>query len=184
MQFRPTPIPGVHLIDLDRRGDDRGFFARRFCADEFAQAGLLTRFPQINTSLTARRHTLRGLHYQRPPAAEVKLVWCTRGALHDVVLDLRPDSPTHGENFAAVLDAENRTMMYVPHGCAHGFLTLADETEATYMVGAPYSPAHENGIRWNDPRFAIRWPAAPIELSAKDAAWPDYREDATLAGLL
>lgn len=174
MKFLPTPLAGAHLVELERRGDDRGFFARLFCEREFAAAGLETRFVQANNSLTARRGTLRGMHYQLPPAAEVKLVRCLRGALYDVILDLRPRSPTFGQSFGAELTAENRTMMYVPRGFAHGFLTLADDTEALYLVSAFYAPEEERGVRFDDPRFSIRWPIAPTEVSAKDRAWPDY----------
>ncbi len=177
MRFRPPPLVGAYLIELERRGDERGFFARRFCEREFAAAGLHPRFVQMNTSLTAKRGTLRGMHYQLPPHAEAKLVWCTRGALHDKILDLRPDSPTCGDSFGAELDAENRTMMYVPRGFAHGFLTLTDDAEAAYMVDAFYSPEDERGVRWDDPRFGITWPSSPAELSAKDRAWPDFDPD-------
>lgn len=174
MKFRQTSVHGACLIDLERRGDDRGFFARFFCEDEFGKAGLKTRFAQINTSLTRSAGTLRGMHYQLPPAAEVKVVRCIRGALFDVVLDLRPDSPTFGKWFGETLDAENKTMMYVPEGCAHGFVTLTDDTEALYLVSHPYGPEQERGIRFNDPRFAIQWPITPSEVSAKDGAWPDF----------
>jgi dTDP-4-dehydrorhamnose 3,5-epimerase len=174
VQFRPTPVHGAYLIDLERRGDDRGFFARFFCEREFATAGLVSRFVQINNSLTGRRGTLRGMHYQLPPSAEVKVVRCLRGALFDVALDLRPDSPSFGRWFGAELTAENRSMMYVPEGCAHGFVTLQDDTEALYLVSAFYGPDEERGVRFNDPRFAITWPIEPAEVSAKDKGWPDF----------
>jgi dTDP-4-dehydrorhamnose 3,5-epimerase len=174
VQFRPTPVHGAYLIDLERRGDDRGFFARFFCEREFATAGLVSRFVQINNSLTGRRGTLRGMHYQLPPSAEVKVVRCLRGALFDVALDLRPDSPSFGRWFGAELTAENRSMMYVPEGCAHGFITLQDDTEALYLVSAFYGPDEERGVRFNDPRFAIAWPIEPAEVSAKDKGWPDF----------
>jgi len=174
MKFESLPLPGASLIHLEKRGDDRGFFARFYCEDEFAEQGLARKFLQINNSLTGRKGTLRGMHYQLPPAAEVKVVRCIRGALYDVILDLRPGSPTFGKSFGAALTAENRTMMYVPEGFAHGFLTLEDDTEALYLVSAKYSPADERGIRYNDPRFAINWPAVPTELSDKDRNWPDY----------
>ncbi|MGH7041021.1 MAG: dTDP-4-dehydrorhamnose 3,5-epimerase [Acetobacteraceae bacterium] len=174
MKFVPTPLAGAFLIELERRGDERGFFARFFCEREFAAAGLETRFVQINNSLTANRGTLRGMHYQLPPAAEVKVVRCVQGALHDVIIDLRPDSPTHGQSFGADLTAENRVMMYVPRGFAHGFVTLADATEAFYLVSAFYAPEQERGLRFDDPRFAARWPIVPAEMSAKDRAWPDH----------
>jgi len=181
MKFVPTPVQGAFLIELERKGDDRGFFARFFCEREFAAAGLKSNFVQINTSLTSQAGTLRGLHYQLPPSAEVKVVRCLRGALFDVVLDLRPDSPTYGKWFGAELNAENRTMMYVPEGCAHGFVTLADATEALYLVSQFYGPDEERGVRFNDPRFAVEWPVAPIEVSDKDRAWPDF--DPTFHGV-
>jgi len=176
MIFNETPVIGARLIELEKRGDARGFFARMFCEQEFTAAGLEARFVQANNSLTAEAGTLRGLHYQLPPAAEVKLVRCVRGALWDVVLDLRPDSPGFGRWFGAELSAENRRMMYVPRGCAHGFLTLSRDAEAIYLVSAFYAAAEERGVRWNDPRFAIDWPLTPTTISDKDAAWPDFNE--------
>jgi dTDP-4-dehydrorhamnose 3,5-epimerase len=174
MKFTPLNLPGAFLIDLEKRGDDRGFFARFFCDGEFAQNGLITQFKQINTSLTGKKGTLRGMHYQLPPAAEVKVVRCIRGSLYDVILDLRPHSPTFGQWAGAELSAENRTMMYVPEGFAHGFVTLEDDTEALYLVSQTYSPTAERGIRWNDPKFNIQWPITPAEVSDKDGKWPDY----------
>jgi dTDP-4-dehydrorhamnose 3,5-epimerase len=174
LRFEPTAVHGAWLIEGTRRGDDRGFFARAFCAEDFAAHGLEARFAQVNTSLSVRRHTLRGMHYQLPPAAEVKLVRCTRGALFDVVADLRPDSPTFGRWFGAELTADNRRMLYVPRGCAHGFLTLEEETEAFYLVSDGYAPKQERGLRFDDAFLGIAWPAAPAELSAKDAAWPEF----------
>jgi dTDP-4-dehydrorhamnose 3,5-epimerase len=173
MRFLSTPLAGAHLVELERRGDDRGFFARMFCEREFAEAGLESRFVQVNNSLSARAGTLRGLHYQLPPAAEVKLVRCIRGRLFDVIVDLRPQSPTYLKWFGAELNDENRLMMYVPRGFAHAILTLTDDTEALYLVSAFYAPAEERGLRWNDPAIGIAWPIAPVEISAKDAAWPD-----------
>ena len=181
MKFTPTGINGAYLIDLERRGDERGFFARFFCENEFSAAGLKTRFVQINTSLSANRGTLRGMHYQLPPSAEVKVVRCIAGALFDVILDLRPDSSTFSKWFGAELNAENRTMMYVPEGCAHGFITLSDATEALYMVSEFYDPNEERGVRFSDPRFGIAWPLTPTETSAKDANWPDF--DVTFHGI-
>jgi len=174
VKFVPLPLPGAHVIHLEKRGDDRGFFARLFCEVEFAQAGLISRFVQVNNSLTANKGTLRGMHYQLPPAAEVKVVRCTRGALYDVILDLRPHSPTFGQWCGEELTAENRAMMYVPEGFAHGFVTLAPDTEAIYLASTPYSPAAERGVRFNDPKFGIRWPIEPTEMSDKDRNWPDY----------
>ncbi len=174
MIFTETPIKGAYLVDLERRGDDRGFFARFFCEREFGAQGLATRFVQINNSLTAQRGTLRGMHYQLAPKAETKVVRCVRGSLHDVVLDLRPGSPTFGKSFGAELSAENRRMMYVPKGCAHGFVTLTDDAEAVYLVDEFYSPEHERGVRWNDPRFSIPWPIEPQVLSDKDRNARDF----------
>lgn len=177
MKFLPTRLPGAFLVDLEKRGDDRGFFARLFCDGEFAAQGLESRFVQINNSLTGESRTLRGMHYQLGAAAEVKLVRCIRGSLHDVILDLRPDSPSFGRSFGCELSAENRRMMYVPRGFAHGFVTLQDDTEALYLVSHAYAPDQERGIRWNDPRFDITWPVTPHHLSGKDQAWPDFSPD-------
>jgi len=174
MRFEPTPLAGAVVIELDKRADERGFFARVFCEREFAEAGLDTRFVQINNSLSKDRGTLRGMHYQLGEAAEVKVVRCIRGALWDAILDLRPGSATFGRSFGAELSAENRRMMYVPRGFAHGFLTLEEDTEAFYLVTAFYAPDRERGIRWNDPRFAIRWPAEPLVISDKDAQQRDF----------
>ncbi|MFO0957727.1 MAG: dTDP-4-dehydrorhamnose 3,5-epimerase [Isosphaeraceae bacterium] len=174
MIFTPTPLAGAFLIDLEKRGDDRGFFARAFCEKEFAQHGLVTHFCQVNNSLTSQKGTLRGMHYQLSPKAETKVVRCIRGALYDAILDLRPDSPTFGKSFGAELTAENRRVMYVPKGFAHGFITLSDDTEAFYFVDEFYAPDQERGVRWDDPRFSIEWPAKPVVLSDKDRAWRDF----------
>ena len=174
MIFTETPIEGAYLIDLEKRGDERGFFARAFCRDEFAALGLETDFVQINNSLSAAKGTLRGLHYQLPPAAEAKVVRCVRGALWDVILDLRQGSPTHGRWFGAGLSAENRRMVYAPRGTAHGFVTLEDDTEAIYLVSAFYAPQLERGVRWNDPAFAIQWPVEPVVISDKDRDRADF----------
>jgi dTDP-4-dehydrorhamnose 3,5-epimerase len=174
MIFTETSLAGAWTIDLDRRGDDRGFFARAFCEKEFGEHGLATRFVQVNDSLSARKGTLRGMHYQLAPRAETKVVRCIRGALWDAVVDLRPASPTFGRTFGAELSAENRRMLYVPKGCAHGFITLADDTEAFYFVDEFYGPDQERGIRWNDPKFAIQWPIVPTVLSDKDRGHRDF----------
>jgi dTDP-4-dehydrorhamnose 3,5-epimerase len=176
MKFSETPLKGAYLIDLEKKGDNRGFFARFFCENEFAQHNLVTHFVQINTSLTAAKGTLRGLHYQLQPSAEVKVVRCLRGSLYDLILDLRADSPTFGQSFGAELNAENRSMMYVPKGFAHGFVTLEDDTEALYLVSSFYSPYLERGVRYNDPRFKIQWPVTPVEVSEKDKSWPDFND--------
>ena len=174
MDFKETPLPGAYLIDLNRLGDDRGFFARVFCTREFSEAGLVTSFVQVNNSLSANRGTLRGMHYQLAPNAETKIVRCIRGALFDVIIDLRPDSPTYMQHFGVELSADNRLMLYVPKGFAHGFVTLQDDTEAFYFVDEFYAPDVERGIRWNDPTFQIDWPVAPREISEKDAQHRDF----------
>lgn len=181
MIFTETPVEGAYLIDLEKRGDERGFFARAFCRNEFAAMGLETEFVQVNNSLSAAKGTLRGMHYQLPPAAEVKVVRCIAGALWDVVLDLRRDSPSYGRWFGAELSAANRRMMYAPKGIAHGFVTLAHDTEAFYFVSAFYAPELERGVRWNDPRFGIEWPLAPVVISDKDRDRADFDPAAHLA---
>ncbi len=174
MIFHDTPLQGAYLIEPEKRGDERGFFARVFCDDEFAARGLEARYVQANNSLTARKGALRGMHYQLPPAAEVKLVRCIRGGIHDLIVDLRPDSPSFGKWFGADLTAENRLMMYVPRGFAHGFVTLTENAETFYMVSAPYAPQQERGLRFDDPWFSAEWPVRPEEVSAKDGSWPAF----------
>lgn len=177
MKFHKGSVEGARLVELEKRGDERGFFARLFCEKEFGAEGLETRFVQANNSLSGAGGTLRGLHYQLGASAEVKVVRCIRGALFDAIVDLRPDSPTFLKWFGETLSAENRLMMYVPRGCAHAILTLEPDTEALYLVSAFYDPGAERGVRWNDPRFAIEWPIEPAEISAKDASWPDFDSD-------
>jgi dTDP-4-dehydrorhamnose 3,5-epimerase len=177
MLFHPTPITGAYLIDLEKRGDERGFFARLFCRNEFGENNLATEYVQINNSLSVDKGVLRGMHYQLPPSAEVKVVRCIKGGLFDVILDLRPDSPSFGKWFGAEITAENRRMIYVPQGCAHGFVTLEANTEAFYLVNSFYAPDLERGIRFNDPRFGIEWPLTPSEVSDKDNNWPDFDPD-------
>lgn len=174
MIFTETPLKGAFLIDLEKRGDDRGFFARAYCEKEFGAHGLATHFVQINNSLSAQKGTLRGMHYQLAPMAETKVVRCIRGGLHDVILDLRPGSATFGQSFGADLTAENRRMLYVPKGFAHGFVTITDDCEAFYLVDQFYGPEVERGVRWNDPRFKIRWPVEPAVISDKDKAHRDF----------
>lgn len=177
MKFHPTPLAGAYTVELEKRGDERGFFARLFCEREFAAQGLETRFVQVNNSLSARKGTLRGLHYQLPPASEVKLVRAVKGALWDVIVDLRAGSPTFGRWFGAELNADNRLMMYVPRGFAHAFITLSDDVEAFYLVSDFYAPQAERGVRWNDPAVGIAWPIEPSEISDKDRAWPDLNAE-------
>lgn len=175
MKFIPTPLKGAYLIDIEKLNDTRGFFARVFCQKDFAEHGLATNFIQVNNSLSVQKGTLRGLHYQLAPMQEEKLVRCIRGACYDVILDLRPESETFGQSFGTHLLEENRTMMYVPKGFAHGFLTLTDDTELLYMVTEHYSPKLERGIRWNDPTFSIKWPEKPLVISERDQHHPDYK---------
>ena len=182
MRFIEAPLPGAFLIELERREDERGFLARAFCEREFSAHGLETRFVQMNDSLSRDAGTLRGLHYQLEPSAEVKVIRVISGALWDVILDLRSGSPTFGNHFGAELTSENRRMMYVPRGFAHGILTLVPDTEALYFVSAFYTPERERGIRWDDPRFAIEWPAQPAVISEKDRGHPDYDPAVHLTG--
>jgi dTDP-4-dehydrorhamnose 3,5-epimerase len=174
MIFTPTSLPGAYLIDLDKKGDDRGFFARAFCENEFSQHGLVCHFCQINNSLSKQKGTLRGMHYQLPPSSETKVVRCVRGALYDLILDLRRESPTFGQSFGIELNAENRRMLYVPKNFAHGFLTLVDDTETIYLVDEFYGPERERCIRYNDPKFGLAWPAPPIVMSEKDRNQADF----------
>jgi len=175
--FDELPVVGAYLIGLEPHADERGFFARAFCAREFAEHGLVERFVQANLSHNPHQGTLRGLHFQRSPHAEAKLVRCTRGVLFDIVVDLRAGSPTYAHWAGAELSADNRRALYVPEGCAHGFQTLSDDTEAFYLVSAFYTPDVEAGLRWDDPRLAIDWPIRPPRLiSPKDAAWPTLDE--------
>lgn len=172
MQFEPTPIDGAFVIRPDRFEDDRGFFARTYAEEPFAARGLNTHWPQCNISFNRRRGTLRGLHWQEDPHGEVKLVRCVRGALHDVAVDLRPDSPTYLKTAAVELDADSAVAFYIPVGCAHGFQTLSDDTEVFYQMGAVYRPEAARGLRYDDPAFAIPWPVPDPILSDKDRALP------------
>lgn len=177
MKFEETHLNGAYVIDLEKFGDDRGFFARAFCSREFEAQGLTTGFVQVNDSLSAQKGTLRGMHYQIGEDAETKLVRCIKGALYDIILDMRPDSPTFGDHFGVELSATNRKMLYVPKGFAHSFITLEDDTEAFYFVDAFYAPDAERGVRWNDPKFGVEWPVEPVVISDKDASWPDFDPD-------
>jgi dTDP-4-dehydrorhamnose 3,5-epimerase len=172
MIFTALPLTGAYCINLDRRADDRGFFARLFCSIEFQEHGLATNFVQVNTSFSRKAGTLRGMHFQRAPMAEAKLVRCLKGRIFDVIVDLRADSETFGHSTTVELDAETRQMIYVPQGFAHGFQTLEPDTELLYFHSQFYSPEHEGGLAHNDPHLSIRWPLAVSELSARDAAFP------------
>lgn len=176
MIFHQTELPGAVVVELEPRDDERGFFARFFCRREFAEQGLELEVAQANLAFNRRRGTLRGLHYQAPPHEDSKLVRCVRGALYDVVVDLRPGSPTFRRWLGVELTAENRRLLYVPAGLAHGYQTLADETEAMYLHSAFHAPEAERGVRWDDPAFGIDWPEADERvISAKDRAWPDFQ---------
>lgn len=172
MNFQESPLAGAYTIELDRLEDERGFFARSYCAEEFAARGLPAAMPQSSVSFNARQGTLRGLHYQAEPHAEDKLVRCTAGAIYDVIVDLRADSPTARRWFGVELSAANHRTLFVPKGVAHGFMTLRDATEVLYMISVPYVPGFERGVRWNDPAIGISWPTAPSVVSARDAAYP------------
>ncbi len=173
MKFLKTGLQDAVLIELTRFEDARGFFARTFCAEEFGKQGLVTEFPQSNYSYNVAKGTLRGMHYQKAPHGEVKLVRVVQGAILDVIIDLRPDSSTYLKWEGFELTAENARTLYVPVGFAHGFQTLVDHTHVTYQVSHPYTPGVEGGLRWNDPAFGIDWPLPVATISDKDAAWPD-----------
>ncbi len=175
MIFRPTRLPGLVLIAMERLEDERGYFARTWCRQEFAKAGLDTELAQVSSSFNRLAGTVRGLHFQHPPHAETKLVRCTRGAIWDVALDLRPTSPTRGQWQAVELTAENGLSIYIPEGFAHGFQTLADDSEVLYQISAFYAPEAADGIRYDDPTFAIAWPLPVRCISPRDAAWTPYR---------
>lgn len=172
MEFIETKLAGAFLIELERREDARGFFARAFCREEMSAHGLAVELAQCNVAFTHRRGTIRGMHYQAPPAAENKLVRCIRGAIHDVIVDLRPGSPTYLEHLGTELTAEDRRQLYVPEGCSHGYQALTDDAEILYFVSAFHSPECERGHRYNDPSLGIDWPAPVTLVSAKDLNWP------------
>jgi dTDP-4-dehydrorhamnose 3,5-epimerase len=174
VKFATTTLKDAVLIEPEPRTDERGFFARTYCRNEFAAAGLETDFVQGNMSFNHARGTLRGMHFQYAPHEEVKVVRCIRGAIYDVIVDLRPESPSYLKWQGFELTEENGLQLYVPCGFAHGFLTLCEEAAVAYQVSAFYTPGAEGGVRWNDPRFGIEWPADVAVLSPKDAAWPDF----------
>ena len=174
MIFRPTKLAGVVEVRLDPRIDERGFFARSWCEREFAANGLNPRLVQCNVSFNARKGTLRGMHYQAEPHGEAKLVRCTRGAIYDVAIDLRPQSPTFKQWTGATLSAENHHMLFIPAGCAHGFLTLADNTEVFYQMSDFYQPDSARGLRFDDPAFQIIWPEQIEVISDRDRTYPDF----------
>jgi dTDP-4-dehydrorhamnose 3,5-epimerase len=172
--YRETSLAGVRLIELQPACDDRGFFSRTFCVREFAAEGLCTTFVQHSMSRTLRQGSIRGMHFQKGAAAEVKVVSCIRGALYDVIVDLRPGSPTLGRWEGFELTAENRARLYIPAGFAHGFQTLEDNTEASYLISEFYAPDAASGIRFDDPQLAIRWPLPVTVVSERDRSWPGY----------
>jgi dTDP-4-dehydrorhamnose 3,5-epimerase len=174
MRITKTPLKDAFLVELDRLEDDRGFFSRSFCRREFEQAGLNPAVVQCNVSRNRHRGTLRGMHYQLSPFEEAKLVRVTSGAIFDVIIDLRPASPTFTRWFGQELTEENHTALYVPEGFAHGFLTLADNTEVFYQMSNYYSPEHSRGVRYNDPIFGIAWPEPVTNISPKDTSYPDF----------
>ena len=176
MIIETLPLDGAFLLRPDAHVDQRGAFARTFCHQTFAAAGLETEIRQCSTSFNTHKHTLRGMHYQAAPDEETKLVRCTRGAAHHVLVDLRPNSATRGQWTSAELNADNRHALYIPKGVAHGFLTLCDATEIYYQMSTDYVAERASGVRWDDPAFAITWPAAPAVISERDASWPDYQD--------
>jgi len=176
MHFIETKLKGAFIIDVERREDSRGFFARVFCQREYQEHGLKPVIAQANIAYNKRRGTLRGMHFQFPPAAETKIVRCTRGGILDIIVDLRPESATYLEHFAVELNEANGRALYVPERFAHGYQVLADGTETSYQVGEFYAPAFESGLLYNDPRLGLTWPLPVAEISAKDAAWKPLAE--------
>ena len=175
MIFTPTHLPGGFIIDPEPIADERGFFARMYTPEEFEAKGLNPRIAQTSLSYNRAKGTLRGMHYQVEPHAEVKLVRCTAGAIFDVMIDLRPDSPTFKKWAGVELSAKNRRMLYIPEGMAHGFITLEDDSDVSYQLSAAYSPQHARGVRYNDPAFGIEWPIEVSCIAARDRDYPDFR---------
>ena len=173
MLFNPTPVAGAFLVEPERIVDERGFFARTWCQDEFRAHGLNPALSQCSISYNQSKGTLRGMHYQIAPHEEAKLLRCTTGSIYDVAIDLRPASATYGAHAAAVLSAANRSMLYIPEGCAHGFLTLEDRTEVFYQMSVPFEPSAARGVRWDDPGFGIGWPGRVVVINDRDRSWPD-----------
>lgn len=177
MKILETKLGGAYTIDLDKREDNRGFFSRYWCKNEFTEKGLDSTIVQINNSMNRQKGTLRGLHFQRPPKAETKIVRCIRGAIWDVIVDIRIGSSTYGKWYAMELNEGNRTMMYVPKGFAHGFISISKNTEIIYLVSEFYSPEHENILRWDDPFHGIEWPIQPQIISNKDNNAPNWQDN-------
>jgi dTDP-4-dehydrorhamnose 3,5-epimerase len=176
MRFHEAELPGVFVIELDRFEDERGFFARLHCPDEFARAGASFAPAQTSLSHNAAAGTLRGMHYQAPPVAETKLVRVVRGSAFDVLVDLRPDSPTYRRWAGFELSAGNGTAVFIPEGLAHGFITLEPDTDVLYQIAPDYTPGHDRGVRWDDPAFAIAWPRQPAVISERDASYPNFED--------
>lgn len=177
MIFAETKLRGAFVIELARRKDKRGYFARTFCQEEFEAHGLESHFVQCSVSFNQKKGTLRGMHFQAPPFEEAKLIRCTRGAIHDVIIDLRNSSLTFKDHFAVVLSAENGKMLYVPEGLAHGFQTLEDNTEIFYQMSRSYAPEYARGVRWNDPAFGIEWPPAERIILERDQSYPMFANE-------
>lgn len=175
MKFIETPLEGVYLIELEPVHDERGFFARTWCKEEFQEHGLNPNLAQCSLSFNKKKGTLRGMHYQCEPHQEAKLVRCCAGAIYDVVLDLRRGSQTFGKWFVAELSASDQKTLYIPEGCAHGFQSLEDESTVFYQISESYHPESARGVRWNDPLFSIKWPIATPILSERDRSFADYR---------
>jgi dTDP-4-dehydrorhamnose 3,5-epimerase len=175
MKFKETSLKGAYVIEPEQKTDERGFFARTFCRDEFKKHGLNPDISQCNMSYNKKKGTLRGMHYQSQPHGEVKVVSCIKGAIYDIIIDLRHDSPTYRQWVGVELTAENYLMLYVPVDFAHGYLTLEDNTIVTYRVSESYHPDFERGVRWNDLSFGIKWPLKPTVISDKDKNYPDYK---------
>jgi dTDP-4-dehydrorhamnose 3,5-epimerase len=177
MKISPSPIAGVAVVEMERHADERGWFARTWCTEEFEAHGMNPALTQCSASFNRRRGTLRGMHYQMAPHLETKLVRCTRGACYDVALDLRAGSPTFGQWFAVELSEDNGRALYIPEGCAHGFQTLVDDTEVFYSIAGEWHADSARGVRWNDPKFAIEWPLpAEAFMSDRDAEYPDWAQ--------
>ena len=180
MRFSETRIAEVYVVHLEAHRDKRGFFARTFCTEEFRRNGIIFDAVQHNTSFNHVAGTLRGMHYQEEPFGEQKLVRCTRGRIFDVAIDLRPTSRTFRQWIGVELTMDTLTMLYIPQGCAHGFLTLADETEVSYVIGVAFHQQSARGVRWNDAAFAIEWPSTPVVISERDASYPDFSCNAAM----
>lgn len=174
MKFTETKLKGAFVLEINKLEDERGFFGRSWCMNELKEHGLNTSIAQANTSFSKKKGTLRGMHYQNDPHQETKLIRCTRGSIYDVIIDLRPNSPTYKEWFGIELTQDNYKMLYVPEDFAHGFITLENDTEVTYLVTEFYTPGAEAGIRWNDSQFAVKWPLNPEVISEKDKIHPDF----------